>query len=193
MQLQHSAVGDRLTRAVWGVLLFQLSAAGVFMLLYFWRHVLHAEDFASLGLPVVATAAAIASTFNPCSLPALPGFIAASGAAAGEEVGLARRLRLSAAASLGAATVVAALGVLVALVGSRTKDLVEPNFRWVQLVVAIVLVALGGLHLAGRTSRLPLVGSMVGLGSRAWEAAIGKPTTRSSFVWGAGFVGIGAG
>ena len=173
-------------------ILFTLSAGGIAGLLLFWDQVLPSEDLASLSLPVVALVAAVASTFNPCSLPALPGFLAAAGAV-GEDVPPRRRVELSLAASAGAAAVVAVIGVVVALAGSGTKDLVEPRFRWVQLAVGVVLVLVAALHLAGQTSRLPFVRSVMRVGDRAWGSAIGTPTGRSSFVWGAGFVAIGAG
>lgn len=184
--------GGKVARALWGVLLVEWCAAGVFVLLFFWNEVLNAEDFASLSLPLVAVVAGVASTFNPCSLPALPGFVVATGAA-GAEPGPGRRARTSAAAALGASGVVVALGLVVAVAGDRTKNLIEPHFRWVQLVVGVVLVGLAGLHLAGRTSSLPAIGRVTGLGGRAWDAAVGKSGVRSSVAWGAGFVAIGAG
>lgn len=179
-------------RAVAVALSVVVSAVGILALLWFWRRVLHEEDFASLSLPLVALVAATAATFNPCSLPALPGFVAAAGAAGGE-VPTRRRVQLSVASALGAAAVVAVLGLVVAAFGSQTKDLVEPNFRWVQLVIGLVLVAVAALHLAGQTSRLPLVGSLTRAGARAWEVGLERQGPASAFGWGAGFVAVGAG
>jgi cytochrome c biogenesis protein CcdA len=179
-------------RAVAGAVLLTLSAGGIAGLLLFWDQVLPSDDFTSLSLPVVALVAAVASAFNPCSLPALPGFLAAAGAV-GEDVAPRRRVELSVAASAGAAAVVVLLGLLVAAAGSKTKDLVEPRFRWVQLAIGVVLVVVAALHLAGRTSRLPLVGSLTRLGDRVWANTMAKPSWQASFGWGAGFVAIGAG
>lgn len=179
-------------RAAVAVLLFEVIGYGLFALLYFWNDVLPFRDFRDLSLPVVALVAGIASTFNPCALPALPAFVAATGSA-GEEVPRSQRLRLSAAAGAGAAAVVAIFGVLVAIAGSRTGDLVGHRFRWVQLVVGVLLIVVAALHLANRTSRFPFVRSATAVGSRVWDNVAGSSSTASSFGWGAGFVAIGAG
>lgn len=175
-----------------GPLLLALVASGMLALLFFWREVLHTSDFASLSLPLVAVVAAVASTFNPCSLPALPGFVAAT-AAAGSGAERRSRLVTSLAASAGAATVIVALGLLVAALGAGTKGVAEQYFRWVQLGVGVVLVAVAALHLAGLTSRLPFVAALTRVGGRAWEAGVGNPSARACFGWGAGFVAVGAG
>ena len=181
-----------LARAAVAVLLLEVVGYGVFGLLYFWEDVLPFRGFRDLSLPLVALVAGIASTFNPCALPALPAFVAAT-SSAGEQVPRRERLRLSAAAGAGAAAVVALLGLLVAAAGSRTGDLVGERFRWVPLAVGILLIVVAALHLAGRTSRFPMVRSATALGSRVWDAVAGSRSTGSSFGWGAGFVAIGAG
>jgi hypothetical protein len=89
--------------------------------------------------------------------------------------------------------VIIVLGLLVSVAGSGTKDLVEPRFRWVQLVVGVALIGLAALHFTGKSSRLAFFGRVTALGGRAWDAAVGRASTRSSFLWGAGFVAIGAG
>lgn len=175
-----------------GPLLLAAVAAGVLGLLFFWREVLHSSNFASLSLPVVAIVAATASTFNPCSLPALPGLVAAT-AAAGTGAERRTKVMVSLAASAGAGAVVLAIGLLVAAVGAGTKDVAEQYFRWVQLGVGLVLVAVAVLHLAGQTSRLPLVAGLTRLGGRVWEAGVANPSPRACLGWGAGFVAVGAG
>ena len=86
-----------------------------------------------------------------------------------------------------------ALGIIVPALGAGTKDLIAPNFRWVQLGVGVFLVAVAVLHMTGQSSRLPLVGQTMGLGSRVWEGALGNPTPRGSYLFGAGFVLVGVG
>jgi hypothetical protein len=49
------------------------------------------------------------------------------------------------------------------------------------------------MHLTGRASRLPLLGRVMGLGSRAWDGAMGKPTPRGGYLFGVGFVAVGVG
>ncbi len=172
-------------------LLVAVAIGGVATLLFFWNQLLKPGELSSISLPIVAFIAGVAATFNPCGLPALPGFLTFLGG--GEQTSAGRRLGLSLSVGLGAMTLVIALGILVAFVGSGTKGLIAPNFRWVQLGVGIFLVSLAMLHLAGRTERLPLVGPVMGLGSRVWEGALGKPTPRGSYLFGAGFVLVGVG
>ena len=123
-------------------------------MLYFWNQLLRPGELASASLPLVALIAGIAATFNPCGLPALPGFITLLGGNTGD-AGVRQRLRLSLGASLGAMSLVLALGIIVAIVGSGTKGLIAPYFRWVQLAVGLFLVGLASLHMTDQTSRLP--------------------------------------
>jgi cytochrome c biogenesis protein CcdA len=178
-------------RAISLVLLPAVAAAGVATLLFFWNQLLKPGELSSIGLPVVALVAGVAATFNPCGLPALPGFITFLGG--GEQTSAGRRLGLSTSVSFGAMTLVVALGIIVAIVGGGTKDLVAHNFRWVQLGVGTFLVALATLHLTGRFDSLPLVGPVMGLGSRVWEGAVNRPSPRGSYLFGAGFVLVGVG
>ena len=173
-----------------GLILLAVVTGGVLVLLYFWSQLLRPGDLNAIALPLVALVAGVAATFNPCGMPALPGFLAFGG---GGGIGVRRRAGLGLAASLGAMSLLIALGIIVAVVGAETKELIAPNFRWVQLGVGVFLVAVAVLHLTGQTSRLPLVGQMMGLGSRAWEGALGKPTPRGSYLFGAGFVLVGVG
>ena len=173
-----------------GAIFVAVVTGGVLVLLYFWSQLLRPGDLVAVSLPLVAFIAGVAATFNPCGMPALPGFLAFGG---GGEIGVRRRAGLGLATSLGAMSLLIVLGIIVAVVGAETKDLIAPNFRWVQLGVGIFLVALAILHLTGQTSRLPLVGPVMGLGSRVWEGALGKPTPRGSYFFGAGFVLVGVG
>ncbi len=179
-------------RAASGLGLVLLVTGGVVALLYFFRQILMPGELGSLSLPIVAITAGLAATFNPCGLPALPGFITFMGGG-GEDLKPGRRSLLSGATSLGAITLVMAIGLIVAIAGSGTKDLIAPYFRWVQLGVGLFLIAIAGVHLAGQTSRLPLIGTVMGLGGRVWEGTIGKPTPRSCYAFGAGYVLVGVG
>ncbi len=173
-----------------GAIFVAVVTGGVLVLLYFWSQLLRPGDLNAVSLPLVAFIAGVAATFNPCGMPALPGFLAFGG---GGGIGARRRAGLGLAASLGAMSLLIVLGIIVAFVGAGAKDLIAPNFRWVQLGVGIFLVAVAVLHLTGQTSRLPLVGQTMGLGSRVWEGAMGNPTPRGSYLFGAGFVLVGVG
>ena len=187
---ESHAIG--IQRAVSGILLVAIAIGGVLALLYFWNQLLRPGELGSASLPLVAFIAGIAATFNPCGLPALPGFITMLGGNT-EDTGVRQRLRLSLGASLGAMSLVLVLGIIVAIVGSGTKGLIAPYFRWVQLAVGLFLVGLASLHMTGQTSRLPLVGPVMNLGGRMWNEAMGKPTIRGSYLFGGGFVLVGVG
>ncbi len=175
-----------------GLLLLGVVAGGVLILLYFWNQLLRPGDLNAISLPLVALVAGIAATFNPCGLPALPGFLAFGGGN-GNALGLGRRSGLSLATAVGAMTIIIVLGIIVAIVGTGTKGLIAPYFRWVQLAVGLFLVSVAVLHLGGQTSRLPLVGQVMGMGSRIWERTLGRPTPKGSYLFGAGFVIVGVG
>ena len=176
-----------------GVLLVAVVTGGVMALLFFWNQLLKPDDLGAASLPVVAFVAGVAATFNPCGLPALPGFLTLAGGS-DEGVGVRRRAGLSLAVSLGAMSLVIALGIIVAFVGAGTKGLIAPYFRWVQLSVGLALISLAIGHIMGQTERLPLVGRIMALGSRMWEGSMGgRPTARGSYLFGAGFVAVGAG
>ncbi len=172
-------------------LLIGVVAVGVLTLIYFWNQLLRPGDLNAISLPLVALVAGIAATFNPCGLPALPGFLAFGGD--DNAAGLGRRSGLSLATAFGAMTVILLLGVLVAIAGTGTKGLIAPYFRWVQLSVGLILVSVAVLHLGGQTNRLPFVGQVMGVGSRIWEHSMGRPTPKKSYLFGAGFVAVGVG
>lgn len=169
-----------------------LITAGITGLVVFGAMLVQPERAASFGLVVVAFAAGVAATFNPCGLPALPGFLTFIGGT-GEGIGAGRRSVLSAAASCGAMSMVVGFGIVVALVGAATTDLMAIHFRWGHLGVGAFLMAMATMHLLGRTHHFPLVSRVVQLGSRMWDGAMGKPTSRSAYAFGAGFVAIGGG
>ncbi len=175
-----------------GAFLLALAVGGVLALLYFWNQLLKPDELGTLSLPLVALIGGLAATFNPCGLPVLPGFLTFMGAS-GEDTGVRRRAELSVSAALGAMTLVILVGIIVGFVGAGTKGLIGPQQRWIQLAVGIFLVALASLHLMNRTSHLPFVGPIMGLGSRAWNQATGKPTVRGSYLFGSGFVLVGVG
>ncbi|MCH8008866.1 MAG: hypothetical protein IIC91_08370 [Chloroflexi bacterium] len=176
-----------------GVLLVAVVTGGVMALLFFWNQLLKPDDLGAASLPLVAFVAGVAATFNPCGLPALPGFLTLAGGS-DEGIGFRRRSGLSLAVSLGTMSLVIVLGIIVAFVGAGTKGLIAPYFRWVQFAVGLSLIGLAGLHLIGQTERLPLVGRIMTLGSRVWEGSMGaRPTARGSYLFGVGFVAVGAG
>ena len=100
---------------------------------------------------------------------------------------------LSLSTSLGAVAIVLPIGLVVAIVGAGTKELVSPYVRWVQLGVGTFLVVVAVGHLLGKTQTLPLVGKVMGAGSQVWERSIGKPTSKGAFGFGAGYVLVGFG
>ena len=178
-------------RVISGVLLLAMATGGIAALRFFWNQLLKPGELSSISLPIVALIGGLAATFNPCGLPALPGFVTFLGG--GEDTTVERRFKLSLSASLGAMSVIMILGILVAFAGAGTKGLIAPHFRWVQLTVGLLLVALATLHLTGQTTRLPLVGPIMSLGNRMWEGAMGRPTPRGSYLFGGGFVLVGVG
>ena len=192
MKNETSGFGQTMQQVGTGAILLSVVAAGILALLYFWNQLLRPGDFNSISLPLVALIAGIASTFNPCSMPALPGFLAmGSGSDGGVKLG--RRVGLSLAVALGALATVMVLGIIVAIVGGGIKVVIAPYFRWVQLGAGLFLVIVAVLHLTGQTNRLPLVSPVVNAGSRLWDGAMGEPSPRSSFLFGSGFVAIGVG
>lgn len=174
------------------VLIVAVVIGGFLALQFFVRQLLRPDQLGALSLPVVAFVAGVAATFNPCGLPALPGLLASMGGDLADKRAR-HRASMSLAASLGAMSLVLLVGVLVAVVGEGTKDLIKQNFRWVQLAIGLFLVVVAGLHLLDKTQALPFVGPIMGLGSRVWTGAMNKPTARNSYLFGAGYVLVGVG
>jgi len=176
-------IGRRLASAAAPALLVLLAGVGVLTLLYFFHALWFGHNLGALSLPLLALVGGTAATFNPCALPALPGFLAL-----GTQD---RRPGPSVAAAIGAIAVVFVLGAFVAAVGVEVQDLVAPRFRGLQLAAGLLLVLLAGLHLMGQAHRLPLVSPLTALGSRIWEKALARPSWPSSVLLGAGFVAVG--
>lgn len=178
----------------WGTLasamaFLAMAGAGVLVLLFFFNRLYLAGKLGALSLPVVAVVGGVAATFNPCGLPALPGFFAVGAG----DASTVRRSQLSLAAGLGAMSVVLILGVLVAALGLEVQILVAPHFRWVQLAAGVLLATIAVLHLTRQTERLPLVGTLTAAGARVWEKAVRRPTPLGAYLFGAGFVAVGGG
>ena len=108
-----------------GAIFVAVVTGGVLVLLYFWSQLLRPGNLNAFSLPLVAFIAGVAATFNPCGMPALPGFLAFGG---GGGIGVGRRAGLGLGASLGAMSLLIALGIIVAALGAGTKDLIAPKF-----------------------------------------------------------------
>ena len=192
MQLASARGWAKARTVISGLVLLALASSGVAGVLYFWGQILGPGDLSAVSLPVVALAAGVAATFNPCSLPLLPGFLTFVGGS-DDDMGVRRRSGLSLTVSLGAASTVIVMGIVVAVVGAGAKELIAPYFRWVQLFVGLVLMGLATFHLLGRSHGFPGIAPIVRLGGRMWDGAVGTPTPRSAYLFGAGFVAVGAG
>jgi cytochrome c biogenesis protein CcdA len=142
----------------------------------------------SVSLPVMAVTGAVASTFNPCALPALPGFLVFCG---GRQQSTRGRIELAAAAGGGAIVVVTGILGVVAVLGMEAQMLVAPSFGWVQVAFGLVLIALAAAHVLGVIPRLPLVGRLSLAGNRLWAAAVKRPSPGGAFLFGAGFLAVG--
>ncbi len=171
-------------------LLILISALGIGGLLFFWGRLLQPGNFGTLGLPLVAFIAGLAATFNPCALPALPAFLTL---VAGGDSERSSYTRISLGAGLGAMALVLAVGILIAALGEGSKDFIRANFRWVQLGVGLFMVLLAVLHLLNRTSRLPVLNRLTDHGHRIWERIMTKSGPTDGFLFGGGFVLVGAG
>jgi cytochrome c biogenesis protein CcdA len=166
-----------------------LAAAGVVVLIVFAGRLLMMHRLDTVSLPLLAVVAAAAATFNPCALPTLPAFFTL-GAGAGAER-LPDRARLALPISLGAMSVVAVFGIVVAWLGMEAQMMVAVHFGWVQIGGGVVLVGLALVHLLGLAGRLPLVGRITALGGQLWDRALARPTGVGAFLFGAGFVAVG--
>jgi len=159
-----------------------LAAAGVLVLLFFSGGLLMAGRLGTVSLPLMAAAGAVASTFNPCALPALPAFLGRGGGARSDP---------GPAAALGAITVVLAFGLVVTILGMEVQILVAPRLGWLQIAAGAALIAMALLHLTGHIGRLPLGSALVTAGSRLWELTLRRPTRFGDYLFGAGFVAVG--
>jgi cytochrome c-type biogenesis protein len=151
--LQHirTTLGERIAGSV-------IVAFGLFMLLYAFRIgwaglYREARPFMTRLRPGGATAfplgMAFAAGWTPCLGPVLGGITSIAAA----EGGSARGAFLLFAYSLG-------LGVPFLLIGlgirrvMRALELVKRNYRWIAGVSGVVMIAIGGLLIAGEWSRL---------------------------------------
>ncbi len=165
------------------------STGGIAGLLVFWYRLFAPVEFDAVSLPVLALVGGVAATFNPCALPALPGFLARTSRPGGA-TGSTRALAL--AASAGAASVVLAFGAAVAALGATAEFALEPPVHAVQLALGLVVAALAILHLVDRAEVIPLVRSLSRLGARGWDAALRRPGLGGSYLFGGAFVAVGA-
>jgi cytochrome c biogenesis protein CcdA len=164
------------------------SAGGIAGLLVFWYRLFEPVEFDAFSLPVVALVGGIAATFNPCALPALPGFLAGGG-----RTPSAGGRRVSAlAASAGAATIALVFGAAVAIFGATAEAVLEPPVHGVQLTLGLAIAALAFLHIVDRADVIPLVRRLSGVGTRLWDAAMRRPSRRASYVFGGAFLAVGA-
>lgn len=166
--------------------LFAVATAGGFGgLLFFWYRLFGPVEFDAVSLPVVALVGGVAATFNPCALPALPGFLA-RGRRPGE-----KSWPSALAACAGAATVVLAFGAVIAALGAAAEHAIEPPIHAFQLALGLVIAAFVLVHLANRADVIPLARTVAAFGARCWDAAMRRPGRRASYVFGAAFVAVG--
>jgi len=165
-----------------------LASGGVVVLLFFAGQLLMRHRMDALSLPLLALVAAVAATFNPCVLPALPAFFALGGRA---DPGLRRRAALGLSMGLGAMSVVALFGAVVAWLGMQAQMLVPVHFGWVQIGTGMVLLVLALVHFLGLAGRLSLIGRITALGAWVWDRAVAQPNAGGAYLFGAGFVAVG--
>jgi len=144
---------------VYIALVVGLTAGGYALFIYLLVNAL--PNAASLGIIFISLVAGIASFFNPCAFPILPGYLAQYYVSAPEQE--QKRSRLGAILFYG---FVAAIGVIVfniflgAIVGGLGTGFAnslglsgpEPNIyiRWFRGIVGIFLILLGWSHATGR-------------------------------------------
>ncbi len=154
----------------------------------------------ALSLVIFATVAGVATFFNPCAFPLLPGYLAHQVKVTPEEKrkGLGALLYGGSVAALGLTTfnlilggILAVLGV--AFLGSLALASAEPNLgvRIFRGVVGILLIALGVSHVTGRGLTF---GFLEGIGQR-FRFFQGTSPTKELYAYGFGYnaVGIGCG
>lgn len=114
---------------------------------------------AAYGLLFVAAIAGVASFFNPCAFPLLPGYLAQYYATReGENEKSAKHILLSGfAAALGVSAFNLLLGLILGILGAgfgKSLGLAGENpslpVRWLRGVVGIFLIYLGFSHVTGR-------------------------------------------
>ncbi|PZG18123.1 cytochrome C biogenesis protein [Micromonospora craterilacus] len=110
----------------------------------------------------LALAAGLLAAVNPCGfalLPAYLSFLVLDGSdGGGRSRAVGRALLLTAAMTVGFVAVFGVFGLLAA----PAADVIARHLPWVSVAIGLVLVALGGVLLAGR--QLPTVGPKLGTG-----------------------------
>jgi len=175
-----------------------LTAGGYTLFIYLIVNAL--PNAASLGIFFVSIVAGIASFFNPCAFPILPGYLAQYYVSTPQQVG--KRSRIGSILFYG---FVAAIGVIVfniflgAIVGGLGSGFAnslglsgpEPNIyiRWSRGIVGAFLILLGYSHATGSGINFARFGHWI----PRYEPS--KSPTRNFFYYGFfySFIGIGCG
>jgi len=185
-----------------------LTAGGYTLFIYLLVNAF--PNAASLGIIFVSIVAGIASFFNPCAFPILPGYLAQYYVSAPQKE--ERRLPAEASAQAGSRLgvilfygFVAAIGVIVfniflgAIVGGLGTGFAnslglsgpEPNIyiRWFRGIVGVFLILLGYSHATGRGVNFARLGHWI----PRYEQS--KSPTRNFFYYGFFYplIGIGCG
>lgn len=160
------------------------SAGGVAGLLFFWYRLFAPVEFDAISLPAVALVGGVAATFNPCALPALPGFLARTRSG--------RAWVTALAACAGAGTVVAGFAAIVVALGAAADRTAAPWIHGFQLMMGLTVAAFALVHLVDRADVIPLARTLSSLGARCWDVAMRRPGTRASYVFGAAFIAVGS-
>ena len=151
-----------------------------------------------LTLLLFAVVAGIATFFNPCSFPLLPGYLTyyASGEKAGQYAGWGRSVSNALVAGIGVAVFALLLGAIIGTLGSafgRSLALGggQPN-EFVLLfrgIIGTLLIALGLSHFFGRGINFHFLSP---LGQR-FSAPVTGSQTKGLFTYGFGYNAIGIG
>ncbi|MCH8236109.1 MAG: hypothetical protein IIC29_08295 [Chloroflexi bacterium] len=183
--------------------LIGLGLVGYLGFLAFVQAGLDDAQFAGYGLVLTAVVAATASFFSPCSFTVLPGYLAfAAGGtddtgASGGAAGLRGALRNGLAAAAGVVTVVALLGLLIALLGtgigadlSITGDNPSAGAKALRIGIGAFVLTMGVVHILDLTHRLRLL-SKVSVWAIEHEGD--SRSLRGLYGYGAGYVLVGVG
>ncbi|MCH7642498.1 MAG: hypothetical protein IIC30_04385, partial [Chloroflexi bacterium] len=177
-----------------------LGLVGYLGFLAFVQAGLDDKQFAGYGLVLTAVVAATASFFSPCSFTVLPGYLAfAAGGpdATGGAAGLRGTLRNGLAAAAGVVTVVALLGLLIALLGtgagadlSITGDNPSAGAKGLRIGIGAFVLTMGVVHILDLSHRLRLL-SKVSIWAIKHEGD--SRSLRGLYGYGAGYVLVGVG
>jgi cytochrome c-type biogenesis protein len=157
-------------------------------------------DTGTLSLMIFAVVAGVATFFNPCAFPLLPGYLAHQVRVTPERrrEGFGRLLYGGSVAALGVTTFNLLLGGILAVLGAAFLGSLalagpEPNLgvRIFRGVVGLLLIALGVSHVTGRGISFAFLER---LGHRFRSMQSASPT-RQLYAYGFGYnaVGIGCG